>query len=186
MAEREVLNSLDFRKDAIPYMQELVEISREIVQLGVLDRGEVLIIERNYSPEAITLNLALRDQVHCTAAGKVLLAGLSVEDAVKILQSKGMPRRTVNTITDITRMIANLEKVRKQGFAIDAEETAEGVRAIAAPVYNHTGSVISALSIVGPSTRLSLERIYRLVNLLKETCTSISAQFRYRSYQQKP
>lgn len=177
----EALNGLDFRKAAIPFMQELVEISRETVQLAVLDEGEVLILERDHSPEAITVNLGLRGQVHCTAEGKVLLAGIVTENAVKILQHKGMPRHTVNTITDINQMLAHLEKVRSQGFAINAEEMVEGVRAIAAPVYNHGGSVIACLSITGPSSRLTLERIYRLVTVLKEACTSVSAQLGYRS-----
>lgn len=175
----EALNSLDFRKTATPFMQELVEISRETVQLAVLDGGEVLILERDHSPEAITVNLGLRGQVHCTAEGKVLLAGLTSEKIINILQSKGMPRHTVNTITDINQMLAHLEKVRVQGFAINAEEMVEEVRAIAAPVYNHTGSVIASLSITGPSSRLTLERIYRLVTVLKEACTSVSMQLGY-------
>lgn len=176
----EALNSLDFRKVTIPYMRELVDISRETVQLAVLDGGEILIVERDHSPEAITVNLGLRGQVHCTAEGKVLLAHCPRENAVSILKSREMRQYTINTITDVNQMISHLEKVRSQGFAINAEEMVEGVRAIAAPVYNHNGKVIAALSITGPSSRLSLERIYRLVNVLKETCTSISMQMGYR------
>ncbi len=176
----EALNSLDFRKIAIPYMQELVEISRETVQLAVLDSGEVLFVERDHSPEAITVNLGLRGPVHCTAEGKVLLAYLLPENTLDILKNLEMRQYTINTITDINQMVSHLEKVRSQGFAINAEEMVEGVRAMAAPVYNHNGKVIAALSITGPSTRLSLERIYRLVTVLKETSTSISLQMGYR------
>jgi len=174
-----VLDSLDFRKVAIPYMHELVEISRETVQLAVLEDGEVLAVEREQSPEAITVNLGLRSPVHCTAEGKVLLAALTAEDVVEALQRNGMPQNTVNTITDINQMLSHLEKVRQQGFAVSADELAEGVRSIAAPVYNHTGQVIAALSISGPGSRLTLERISRLVTVLKETCTSISMQLGY-------
>jgi DNA-binding IclR family transcriptional regulator len=178
---QEALNSLDFRKVAIPFMQELVEISRETVQLAVLDGGEVLVLERDHSPEVITVNLGLRGQVHCTAEGKVLLASLPPEKVVKILKKKGMFRHTAHTITEISQMISHLEKVRSQGFAVNTEEMVEGVRAIAAPVYNHAGRVIAALSITGPSSRLSPERICRLVTVLKEACTSISMQLGYRS-----
>ena len=174
------LKNLDFRKTAIPYMQELVEISRETVQLAVLDRGEILIVEQDQSPEAVTVNLGLRGQVHCTAEGKALLAGLPNEKVVEILNSQGMQRHTVNTITETGRMISHLEKVRAQGFAVNAEETVEGVRAIAAPVYDHTGNIIAALNITGPSSRLTLERVYRLVAVLKETCESLSMQLGYR------
>lgn len=176
----EALNSLDFRRTAIPYMQELVEISRETVQLAVLDNGEVLIVERDQSPEAITVNLGLRGQVHCTAEGKVLLAGLPRENIVNIFEHQEIRRYTANTITDISQMLLHLEKVRAQGFAINAEEMVEGVRAIAAPVYDHNSNVIAALSITGPSSRLTLERIYRLVTVLKESCASISMQLGYR------
>lgn len=172
----EALNSLDFRKIAIPYMQELVEISRETVQLAVLDRSEVLIVERDHSPEAITVNLGLRGPVYCTAEGKVLLAYLPGEVVSEILKNQEMQQLTINTMTEKSQIISHLDKVRSQGFAINAEEMVEGVRAIAAPVYNHNDKVIASLSITGPSSRLSLERIYRLVTVLKETCTSISIQ----------
>lgn len=176
----EALNNLDFRKIAVPYMQELVEISRETVQLAVLEGGEVLIVERDHSPEAITVNLGLRAPVYCTAAGKVLLAHHPRDSILNIIDSQELHQHTINTITDIGQMISHLEKVRSQGFAINAEEMVEGIRDIAAPVYNHNGDVIAALGITGPSSRLTLERIYRLVTVLKETCSSISMQLGYR------
>ncbi|MHB8156404.1 MAG: IclR family transcriptional regulator [Desulfocucumaceae bacterium] len=177
----EALNSLDFRKVSIPYLQELVQLSGETVQLAVLDGNEVLILERDHSPEAITVNLGLRGYVHCTAEGKVLLAFIPAEKALALLESRDMHKFTINTITEINQMTSHLEKVRSQGFAINAEEMVDGVRAIAAPVFDHTGKIKAALSITGPSSRLTLERIYRLVTVLKETCTSISMQLGYNT-----
>lgn len=175
----ELLNTLDFRKEAIPYLKELVEISRETVQLAVLDCGEVVVVERDHSPEAVTVNLGLRGQVHCTAEGKVLLAYLPREEVIAILKHQGMPQHTVNTITDLNSMLSHLEKVRTQGYAINAEEFVEGVRAVAAPVFNHNGKVIAAVSISGPTSRLTLERVGRLVTVLKEACFSISSRLGY-------
>jgi DNA-binding IclR family transcriptional regulator len=172
----EALNNLDFRKVALPYIQELVQISRETVQLAVLEGKDVLVLERDHSPEAITVNLGLRGEMHCTAEGKVLLAYLAPDKAAGMLKGKPLRQYTINTITDIGQLISHLDKVRSQGFAINAEEMVEGVRAIAAPVFDHNGRNIAALSIAGPSSRLSLERIYRLVTVLKETCASISMQ----------
>jgi DNA-binding IclR family transcriptional regulator len=114
--------------------------------------------------------------MHCTAEGKVLLAYLAPDKAAGMLKGKPFRQYTINTITDIGQLISHLDKVRSQGFAINAEEMVEGVRAIAAPVFDHNGRNIAALSIAGPSSRLSLERIYRLVTVLKETCASISMQ----------
>lgn len=175
------LNNLDFRKAARPYMLELVEISRETVQLAVLDRDEVLFVERDHSPEVVTVNLDLRGDMHCTAEGKVLLASLTGQEVKELLGRRDMKRYTANTITDINQMMVQLNKIRSQGFAVNAEEMAEGVRSVAAPVYNHSGDVIAALSIIGPSSRLSLERISRMVNMLKKACLSISVQLGYRS-----
>ncbi|MCL4439650.1 MAG: IclR family transcriptional regulator [Firmicutes bacterium] len=177
----EALNSLDFRKVAIPFIQELVQISRETVQLAVLEGNNVLVVERDHSPEAITVNLGLRSEVHCTAEGKLLMSYLAPDKAAGILREKPMRQYTINTITEITPMISHLEKIRSQGFAINAEEMVEGVRALAAPVFDHNGRNIAALSIAGPSSRLSLERIYRLVTVLKETCASISMQLGYNT-----
>jgi len=176
----EVLANLDFRKEALPFMRELVEISRETVQLAVLDSHQVLVVERDQSPETITVNLGLRADVHCTAEGKVLLAYRRVEDVVRILNESQMRQYTVNTITDVNNMLAQLEKVRNQGYAINAEELAEGLRAVAAPVFDHSGRVIAALSISGPTSRLTLERMVRLVTVLKEACSSVSARLGYR------
>jgi len=176
----EILESLDFRKEAAPYLRELVEISRETAQLAVLDGGEIVVVERDRSPEVVTVNLGLRAQVHCTAEGKVLLAYLPREEAIYILETQGMPQHTVNTITDLEYMLSHLEKVRLQGYAINAEELVEGMRSIAAPIFDHSGKAIAALSISGPTSRLTLERIGRLVTVLKEACASISERLGYR------
>lgn len=176
-----VLNNLDFRREAIPYMKELVELSRETVQLAVLDSGEVVIVERDHSPETIIVNLGLRVDVHCSAEGKVLLAYLPPEEIKRMMNKRPLIQYTVNTITDLNNIMAHLDKVRNQGYAINAEELAEGLRSVAAPVFDHTGRAIAALSISGPTSRLTLERIARLVTVLKEACSAVSARLGYRS-----
>ena len=177
----EMLNNLDFRTEALPYMKELVEISRETVQLAVLDHGQVVVVERDHSPETITVNLGLRADAHCTAEGKVILAYLPQQESMGILSKRPMRRYTQHTFTEISELLAHLDKVRTQGYAVNAEESAEGLRAVAAPVFDHTGKVIAALSITGPTSRLSLERIARLVTVLKEACRSVSARLGYRT-----
>lgn len=176
----EVLNNLDFRKEALPYMKELEEISRETVQLAVLDSDQVVVVARNHSPEAITVNLGLRADTHCTAEGKILLAYLPEEEIARTLNKRQMQQYTVNTITDVNNMLTHLVKVRNQGYAINAEELAEGLRSVAAPVFDHTGRVIAALSISGPTSRLTLERIARLVTVIKEASHSVSTCLGYR------
>jgi DNA-binding IclR family transcriptional regulator len=175
-----ILDSLEFRKEAIPFLKELVEVSRETVQLSVLDQGEMVVVERDSYPEPIVVKMGLRSKVHCSAAGKVLLAHLTREQAVSILKEQGMEQYTVNTITDLEFMLAFLNKIKIQGYAINDEEQVEGMRAIAAPVFNHQGKAVAAVSIAGPTSRLTLERIGRLVTVLKETCESISYRLGYK------
>lgn len=162
-------------------MKELVEISRETVQLAVLDSGGVVIVERDHSPETIIVNLGLRVDVHCTAEGKILLAYLPEEEIKRMLSKSPLIQHTVNTMTDLNNLLAHLEKVRNQGYAINAEELAEGLRSVAAPVFDHTGRTVAALSISGPTSRLTLERIARLVTVLKEASGSVSARLGYRA-----
>lgn len=176
----EILNNLDFRKEALPFMRELVEISRETVQLAVLDYSQIVVVERDHSPETITVNLGLRADVHCTAEGKVLLAHLSPDKIERILMKSQMRQYTMNTMTDISNILVHLEKVRSQGYAINAEEFVEGLRSVATPIFDHAGSVIASLSISGPTSRLTLERIGRLVTVLKEASSSISTRLGYR------
>lgn len=175
-----VLRELDLRREALPFLEDLVQVSREMVQLAVLDEGEVLVIERLVYPEIVTLNLGLRLPAHCTAAGKVLLAAASEEQVARLFGHGGLPQLTANTITDLNYLLAHLEKVRAQGYAISADEQAEGVREVAAPIFDHLGRVVAALSIAGPSQRLSLERIGRLLAVVKETSLAISHRLGYR------
>lgn len=175
-----ILRELDLRREALPFLEDLVQVSREMAQLAVLDDGEVLVVERLVYPEVVTLNLGLRLPAHCTAAGKVLLAAQPGEQVSRIVNQNGLPRLTANTITDLEYLLAHLEKVRAQGYAISADEQAEGVREVAAPVFDHLGRVVAALSIAGPSQRLTLERIGRLLGVVKETSLAISHRLGYR------
>lgn len=175
-----ILENLDFRKEALPFMKELVDVSRETVQLSVLDQGEVVVVERKVFPDPITINLGLRSSVHCSADGKVLLAYLPREEAINIIDNTSLEQLTVNTITDKDQLLAHLDKTKAQGYAINAEELTEGMRAMAAPILNHQGKIVAAMSIAGPTSRFSLERMARLVVVLKESCQAVSERLGYK------
>lgn len=174
------LYQLDFRREVLPYMKELAEITGEMTQLGVLEGNEVLYLERCQSNETITVNLGLRLPAHCTAEGKVLLGYLPENHLHEYLRTQTLRQFTINTIVNPEQLCLHIERVRTQGYAVSAEEFADSLRGVAAPILDLKGKVIAAMGIAGPASRLTLERINRLINILRESCHSVSLRLGYR------
>ncbi|ACX52939.1 transcriptional regulator, IclR family [Ammonifex degensii KC4] len=174
------LHQLDFRREVLPYLKELAELTGETTQMGVLEGDEVFFLERCQSSEAITVNLGLKAPAYCSAEGKVLLAYLSPERLREYLKRQELKPYTINTLSNPEQLLLHLEKIRAQGYAVSAEELADGLRGVAAPIFDVKGRVVAAIGVAGPASRLTLERINRLVNILRETCYVISLRLGYR------
>jgi len=175
------LREMDLLKEASPYLKELVSECNETVHLGVLEEGEVLYLAKQESSQTIRMvsRVGSRVPAHCTALGKVLLAHLSKDERKKILNKKGLPRLTKNTITNEKELEKELCKVREQGFALDREEHEKDVRCIAAPIKNHQGNVIAAVSISGPAFRMDVNKQDNLREALIQTSKKISQRLGY-------
>jgi DNA-binding IclR family transcriptional regulator len=161
---------------ARPAIADLVASCKETCNLGVLDGGEVLVIETTESPLSVRMSSKIgnRRYSHSTALGKVLLAGLTHAEALRMIRSKGMPRFTNSTITSEEQLLVQLEKVRQQGFALDNRENELHGRCIAAPVLSRERQVMAALSISGPLPRMTVTRAKSLLTALWAACQSIS------------
>jgi DNA-binding IclR family transcriptional regulator len=120
-----------------------------------------------------------RAPLYCTALGKVLLAYLSTEERKKILGEKMLPRLTENTITDKGELKKELNKIKKQGFALDREENEKNIYCIAAPIRNYQGEVIAAISISSPIFRVDKNVQNNLNEALIETSKKISKRLGY-------
>jgi len=120
-----------------------------------------------------------RAPLHCTALGKVMLAYLPEGERKKILEDRELPRLTENTITDKRELEKELNKVKKQGFALDRGENEKDVRCIAAPIRNHQGKVIAAISISAPIFRIDKNVQNNLKKALMETSRKISKRLGY-------
>ena len=146
---QKVTRSWDIHSLAIPVMQGLNRMFGEMVQLATEDSGEVLYIEKLDSTHIIRIvsETGARLPMHCSGLGKTLLAYKSPAEVKRILTKSGMPRMTRNTITDLPRMNAELEKIRRQGYAVDDREIMEGLRCVAAPIYDRNGEVKYAISV---------------------------------------
>jgi DNA-binding IclR family transcriptional regulator len=161
---------------ARPVMEQLVEDSQETVNLGVLDAGEVVVINTIESPQGIRMSSKIgnRRYLHSTALGKVLLSGLPERDLQRLIRVKGLPRLTATTLTTLSALKEDLELVRQRGYSLDNEENEMNGRCIGAPVFGPYGRMAGALSISGPTFRMTVERAHSLAALLIDACQTVT------------
>lgn len=161
---------------ARPFLTELMEVSRETTNLAGLEKTSIIYLEQVAAPRMVQTFIRPGNHapIHTTGSGKVLLAYHPEEVAEAILRRTDLPHFTPNTITDFEQFKTELGRVRHQGYATDLEETEEGIRALAAPVFSLDGKVLAAVSVAGPAGRLSPARIEELVPHIKEITTAFS------------
>ena len=151
------LRSTSLQSEGQMIVERLSEETGETASLGILDSDEVfyLVIAHGQRDLGIQSNAGTRHPVYCTALGKVLLADLDWPEAKALLSRIERRRMTTNTIVNIGRLREELLKVASQGYALDAEERTIGVRAVGAPVRDHSGRVVAAISAAGPAFRIA-------------------------------
>jgi DNA-binding IclR family transcriptional regulator len=104
----------------------------------------------------------------------VLLSGLAEKEVRRLIRIQGLPRLTPRTLTSRQALAAELEQVRKQGFALDNEENEEDGRCIGAPIVGQGGRIVAALSISAPTFRMDVTRARSLTGELADACRTIS------------
>ena len=157
-----LLATTELRREARPIMEELADQYRETLHLAVLDDTMVVYVDKLEGKQAVRVeltSLGTRLYAHCSALGKVLLAYQSEENVRRIIKVEGLPRFTANTITDANELEQTLVKVRRQGYATDQEEILPDLCCIGAPIYNHTGQVIAAISMSIPAYRFQRSQV---------------------------
>jgi DNA-binding IclR family transcriptional regulator len=161
---------------AQPVIERLVESCRETVNLGILDAGEVVVISTIESPQSIRMSSKVgnRRYLHSTALGKVLLSGLPEKEVRRLIRIQGLPRLTPRTLVSRQALAAELERVRRQGFALDNEENEQDGRCIGAPIVGQGGRIVAALSISAPTFRMDMARVRSLTGQLIDACRAIS------------
>lgn len=171
------LGRLDVRGAAQPYLNHLVEVTQETINVTVLDGRDCVNVERVASPRPIRYVgwIGRRTPLHCTAAGKAILAFTPPEQREALLQLP-LPRYTDNTITDKALLERALDQVCHDGYATAEEEFEAEFSAIAAPIFNHRREVVGAIAVSGPTYRFSSEQSESFVETLLETTTKVSAE----------
>ncbi len=164
------------RKIGRPVAVALSNDTKETVNLGVLDGNDVLYLEVIESLHSFRMasQPGMHRPLNCTALGKALLAFLSSEQREEILPMLTFERATPRTIPNLARFRKELVRVAEQGYAMDDQETDLGARCVAAPILDERGVVAAAISVSGPITRMSRDRIQAFASATKKAARTIS------------
>jgi IclR family pca regulon transcriptional regulator len=181
------MNSMELREVAAPHLRSLSDQTGFTVNMAILDGQDIVYVERCRSTQAgqreidLNLHVGARLPAYCTSLGKVLLAFLPDEERERALATVHFARRGPNTITTRRALAAELERVRADGFAINNQELAYGLRSIAAPVLSREGHAVAAINLAVHSSMVSLEDLAaRLSPPLRQTAADVSARLGYR------
>jgi DNA-binding IclR family transcriptional regulator len=164
------------REIARESLWELWRVTQETVNLAVLDGLDVVYIDCLESPHDFRLvrNVGMRAIVYRTALGKALLAFLPREQCDMIVRSLRFQAFTPHTLTSAEQLTHELNTIRKAVYAVDSEESVLGLRCIAAPIVDKRGIAVAAVSISGPTSRITAEKTAAFANVVKTAAREIS------------
>jgi DNA-binding IclR family transcriptional regulator len=173
--------ALDLRGRARPYLDRLQRQFGETVFFCILDDGQVFYMEKVESQQSVrtACTVGSRAPAYCTAVGKAMLAELAEGEVGDIIRRWGLKAVTPKTITTATALKAELRAVRSRGYAIDDEEKEAGLRCVSAAVRGHSGKLFAAMSVSGPSFRMTKERIPKIGHAVMQAANELSVELGY-------
>ena len=157
------LSTLDITEVGPPFMERVTAALHESCSLSVLDGHEIVYVVRRPSKRIMSINLAVGSRLpaHATSMGKVLLAYQRSADLDRYFETADLVKLSRHTVVDRIALRGLLAEVRDLGWAIANEETEEGVRSVAAPIFDRDGAVPAALNVAGHASRVSLRQLRR-------------------------
>jgi DNA-binding IclR family transcriptional regulator len=154
-----VRNHAEVYRAAKDQVETLADETGESAHLLVEHDGQLFALYERFGQNAVGVEYHDRkreqplNHLHCTAAGKAILSQLPDAEVREIVNDRGMPRNTRNTITDVEVLLEDLAAVRERGYAFADEEQMAGIRAVGAPVTHEESGTIGAVAISGPTAR---------------------------------
>jgi DNA-binding IclR family transcriptional regulator len=172
------LATLDLREEVQPCLVRLVGRTGETSHFGVLRDGEVTSLFNVQTKRSLgtASTVGRRIPVYCTSLGKAILAFQPEDEVEATLKGCKFRAYTEHTIIRLNSLMAELDRVRKRGYAIDDEEFEIGLRCIGAPVKDHTGEVIGAVSIAGPTIRVTKKGVPDLARFVVQAADELSTR----------
>lgn len=168
--------NIDFYDVVEDEVEALAERTGEVAHFMVEEHGWGVYIckARGSSGVQTASYVGDRKHLHCIGVGKAVLASLSNERVDKIIDKRGLPKKTENTITERDELFEELADIRERGVAFDDEEILEGLRCVAVPVSSHEQGLLGAISVAGPTSRMKGERFGdELPEIVKDTANVI-------------
>ncbi|MFW5985073.1 MAG: IclR family transcriptional regulator [Halanaerobiaceae bacterium] len=178
-------DSFDLKRLVHPYLKKIAEQCNETTNLVILEDYQVVYIDQVQSTNMVRMfaGMGSRGAAYCTGAGKVLLAQLGEEELNNYIEETEFKAFTENTITCAERLKEELARIKQQGFALDREEKEKGVRCAAAPIFGKKGKTRGAISVSGPSTRISEDYLKEtLVPLVCEQAGKITDRLQQETF----
>jgi DNA-binding IclR family transcriptional regulator len=179
---QKVAGRVEIRQVARRYMQEMSEAFKETVNLGFWNGVDILHLEKIDSSEILRIDAAIgsRTPAYCTALGKAILSNLDEDALNDYMRRIRLVPHGPNTIVSKKALRKELKETRERGYAIDDEELAQGLRCVAAPVFDHSGQAKYALSISCPSMRLSMADVDTVYPKIRDICRQLSFRMGYQ------
>lgn len=171
-----IKNQIRERDIAIPFLMKLTQVVDESVIMAIWSGGIAAITESFHANHALKV---VPDEggglpLHSTSLGKVILANISESELDEIYQNQPLERLTPNTITDLDDLKSHLALIKREGVAFDDEENNPGVRGVGAELRNFDGNIVGAIGVIGPSVRLTREKLRELVAPVRACADNIS------------
>ena len=170
-----VRDRLDVREKALPLMHVLFEKTGQTINLSMRHEDHVMYVEHvlaSHNGLRLTRQIGSMAPLHCTSGGKLFLSEFSPEDVSAYIARTRLARRTEHSIASAERLIPELDRIRELGWADDKEELEHGIRCIGAPIRDHQGRIIAAITIVSSS---DMSQKPEWVRHLLSTCAAVSA-----------
>ncbi len=177
------IEQYDLRDRAQPHLRRLVAETEETAHLCILEAAHVIYIDKIEPARSVRMitRIGASNPVHCTSVGKAILAFLPEDRAADIARRLRFERFTHHTITTPEALRTEMEKTRRRGYAVDDEEYEEGLRCIAVPLLDAQRLPVAAISVSGPSFRVTAQKLPSIANQLLQCVRGISADMGYSS-----
>ncbi|MGH9606847.1 MAG: IclR family transcriptional regulator [Terracidiphilus sp.] len=177
------IEQYDLRERAQPHLRRLVAETEETAHLALLEAARVIYIDKIEPARSVRMitRIGASNPVHSTSVGKAILAFLPEERAAEIVRRIRFDRFTSRTIANAEALRAELEKTHRRGYAVDDEEFEEGLRCIAVPVLDAQRLPVAAVSVSGPSFRVTAQKLPAIANHLLHCVRGISVDMGYIS-----
>lgn len=158
-------------------MRHLRDESGETANMAIAEQGDVVFVSQVECHEPIRafFRPGTRGHMHASGIGKALLAELPRREVEAIVERKGLPSFTGNTITAPDALFAELERIRARGWSVDDEERTMGMRCLAAPIFNEYHEAIAGISVSGPAVRLPDDRLAELGPIVRRAANQVTA-----------